>query len=123
MADSRAGGDGNQSMMAATPALEPVDLREQLAHIDRMRVELQKLNADTLKVLQETTLATPRLLFLGALTMAAMIGTVAAIVKLFYSARVAAGDPAGNLSRLRGLEPDAQSGRAIWSKGHTPRYG
>ena len=57
-------------MMAATPALEPVDLREQLAHIDRMRVELQKLNADTLKVLQETTLVTPRLLFLGALTVA-----------------------------------------------------
>jgi len=71
-------------MMAATPALEPVDLREQLAHIDRMRVELQKLNADTLKVLQETTLATPRLLFLGALTMAVMIGTVAVIAKLFY---------------------------------------
>ena len=71
-------------MMAATPVLEPADLSEQLAHIDRMRAELQKLNADTLQVLQKTTLAMSRLLFYGALTMAAMIGTVAAIVKLFY---------------------------------------
>ena len=71
-------------MTAATPVLEPIDLREQLAHIDRMRAELQKLNADTLKVLQNTTLAGPQLLFHGAFTMAAMIGTVAAIVKLFY---------------------------------------
>ena len=39
-------------MTAATPVLEPIDLREQLAHIDRMRAELQKLNADTLKVLR-----------------------------------------------------------------------
>ena len=68
MADSRAGRPNNQSMMAATPALEPVDLREQMAHIDRMRAELQKLNADTLKVLQDTTLAQPQLLFHGALT-------------------------------------------------------
>ena len=71
-------------MIATTPVLEPVDLREQLARIDRMRAELQKLSADTLKVLQDTTLARPQLLAHGALTMAAMIGTVAAIVKLFY---------------------------------------
>ncbi len=71
-------------MMAATPVLEPVDLQEQLAHIDRMRAELQKLNADTLTVLQDATLATHHLLFHGALTMAAMIGTVAVIVQLFY---------------------------------------
>jgi len=70
-------------MMAATPVLEPIDLREQLAHIDRMQAELQKLNADTLKVIQDTSLAKPQLLFHGAVTMAAMIGTVAAIVKLF----------------------------------------
>ena len=71
-------------MMAATPVLEPADLREQLAHIDRMRAELQRLNADTLKVLQDSSSARPQLLFHGALTMAAMIGAVAAIVKLFY---------------------------------------
>jgi len=71
-------------MTAATPVLEPIDLREQLAHIDRMRAGLQKRNADTLTVFQNTTLATPQLLFHVALTMAAMIGTVAAIVKLFY---------------------------------------
>ena len=71
-------------MIATTPVLEPVDLREQLAQIDRMRTELQKLNADTLRVIQDTSLARPRLLFLGALTMAVMIGTVAVIAKLFY---------------------------------------
>ena len=71
-------------MIATTPVLEPVDLREQLAQIDRMRTELQKLNADTLRVIQDTSLARPQLLAHGALTMAAMIGTVAAIVKLFY---------------------------------------
>lgn len=71
-------------MMAGTLALDPVDLREQLAHIDRMRAELQKINADTLKVIQNTTLAKPQLLFHGALTMAAMIWTVAATVRLFY---------------------------------------
>jgi acyl dehydratase len=71
-------------MMAERTVFEPVDLREQLGHIDRMRAELQKLNADMLKVLQDTTLARPQLLFHGALTMAAMIGTVAAIVNLFY---------------------------------------
>ena len=71
-------------MMTAKSALEPIDLRDRLAHIDRMRAELQKLNAETLKVLQDTTLAKPQLLFHGALTMAAMIGTVAVIVKLFY---------------------------------------
>ncbi len=70
--------------MAATPSLEPIDLRERLAHIDRMRAELQKLNADTLKVLRHPPLAKPQLLLHGALTMAAMIGTVAAIVRLFY---------------------------------------
>ena len=71
-------------MIATTPVLEPVDLREQLAQIDRMRTESQKLNADTLRVIQDTSLATSQLLFHGVLTMAAMIGTVAAIVKLFY---------------------------------------
>ena len=71
-------------MMAATPLLETAGLREQLAHIDRMRADLQKLNADTQKVLQDTTLARPQLLFHVVVTMAAMIGTVAAIVKLFY---------------------------------------
>ena len=49
-----------------------------------MQAELQKLNADTLKVLQDTTLAKPQLLFQGALAMAAMIGAVAAIAKMFF---------------------------------------
>ena len=66
--------------MAATPVPEPVDLREKLAHIDKMQVELQKLNASTLKVLQGTTLAKPELLFHGAIAMAAMIAAILAIL-------------------------------------------
>lgn len=70
--------------MATAPIEPPIDLREQLTRIDKMQAELQKLNADTLKVIQDTNLAKPQLLFQGALAMAAMIGAVAAIVKLFY---------------------------------------
>lgn len=70
--------------MATIAPDQPIDLREQLTRIDKMQAELQKLNADTLKVVQDTTLAKPQLLFQGALAMAALIGAVAAIVKLFY---------------------------------------
>ncbi len=70
--------------MATIAPDQPIDLREQLTRIDKMQAELQKLNADTLKVVQDTSLAKPQLLFQGALAMAALIGAVAAIVKLFY---------------------------------------
>ena len=43
--------------MATALIDQPIDLREQLTRIDKMQAELQKLNADTLKVLQDTTLA------------------------------------------------------------------
>ncbi len=69
--------------MATLSDTPSIDLREQLTRIDKMQAELQKLNADTLKVLQDTTLAKPQLLFQGALAMAGMIGAVAAVVKLF----------------------------------------
>jgi len=73
-----------ETITATAPIDQPIDLREQLTRIDKMQAELQKLNADTLKVLQDTTLAKPQLLFQGALAMAAMIGAVAAIAKMFF---------------------------------------
>lgn len=55
----------------------PLDIREQLARIDKMQAELQK-------IMQETKLATPQMFFQGALAMAGMIGAGAALAKLFY---------------------------------------
>ena len=55
----------------------PLDIREQLARIDKMQAELQK-------IMQETRLATPQMFFQGALAMAALIGAGAALAKLVY---------------------------------------
>ena len=54
----------------------PLDIREQLARIDKMQAELQK-------IMQDTRLATPQMFFQGALAMAALIGAGAALAKLF----------------------------------------
>jgi hypothetical protein len=70
--------------MATSPIDDSIDVREQITRIDKMQAEMQKLNADTLKVLQDTSLAKPQLMFQGALAMAAMIASVAALAKLFY---------------------------------------
>ena len=53
----------------------PLDIREQLARIDKMQADLQK-------IMQETKLATPQMFFQGALAMAAMIGAGVALAKL-----------------------------------------
>ena len=55
----------------------PLDIREQLARIDKMQAELQK-------IMQDTRLATPQMFFQGALAMAAMIAAGAALGKLFF---------------------------------------
>ncbi len=54
---------------------QPLDLREQLARIDKMQAELQK-------IMQDTRLATPQTFFQGALAMAALIGAGVALAKL-----------------------------------------
>ena len=64
--------------MATNPDIDPpLDIREQLARIDKMQAELQK-------IMQDTRLATPQMFFQGALAMAAMIAAGAALGKLFF---------------------------------------
>ena len=64
--------------MATKPEIDPpLDIREQLARIDKMQAELQK-------IMQDTRLATPQMFFQGALAMAAMIAAGAALGKLFF---------------------------------------
>ena len=69
--------------MASLPNPAPLDLLEQIARIDTMQAELQKLMRDTLKTQQDMRLATPQMFFQGALAMAALIGAGAALAKLF----------------------------------------
>lgn len=54
----------------------PLDMREQIARIDKMQAELQK-------IMQEMKLATPQMIFQGALAMAAIFGAGVALAKLF----------------------------------------
>ena len=64
--------------MATLPEPDPqLDIREQLARIDKMQAELQK-------IMQDTRLATPQTFFQGAIAMAALIGAGAALMRLFF---------------------------------------
>ncbi len=71
-------------MATLQPDEAPLDLREQIARIDKMQAELQKIMRETVKVSQDTELAKPQLLFQGALAASAAIAAVATVVKLFY---------------------------------------
>ena len=61
-----------------------LDLEEQLARIAQMRVESEKIQTQTTKLVQDIRLATPQMFFQGALAMAALIGAGAALAKLFF---------------------------------------
>ena len=63
--------------MATQPQGDTLDSDEQIARIQKVQAELQK-------IMQETRLATPQMFFQGALAMAAMIGAGAALAKLFF---------------------------------------
>ena len=63
--------------MATQPQRESLDIDEQIARIEKMQAELQK-------VMQDIKLATPQMFFQGALAMAALIGAGAALAKLLY---------------------------------------
>lgn len=64
-------------MATAPDDITPLDMREQLARIDKMQAEIQK-------VMQDTRLATPQMFFQGGLATAALIGAGAALAKLFF---------------------------------------
>lgn len=54
----------------------PLDMREQIARIDKMQAELQK-------IMQEMKLVTPQMIFQGALATAAIFGAGIALAGLF----------------------------------------
>ncbi|MFM2100993.1 MAG: hypothetical protein RLZZ366_2532 [Pseudomonadota bacterium] len=60
------------------------DLEEQLARIQKMRREDEKMSVEISKLIQEIKLATPHVFFQGAVAMAAMIGAGAALFKLLH---------------------------------------
>ena len=79
------------SDMASQPLRDAVDLEEQLERIQGMRVEhdkmlleSHKLVTEVQKITQDIRLATPQMFFQGAIATAALIGAVAAIVKLLF---------------------------------------
>ena len=81
-------GPGYMAAMATLPDDHPpempLDLKEQIARIDKMQAELQKLMRETLKITQDTRLATPQTFFQGAIAMAALIGAGVALAKLVF---------------------------------------
>jgi len=61
---------------------QTLDLLAELARIDAKQVELQQISWGTLRILKSTTLASPSLLFYGAIAMAALVIEGAVIAKL-----------------------------------------
>ena len=70
--------------MTTKPRYEPLDLEEQLARIAQMRVDSEKSQAQIHKLIEETRIVTPQVIFQGAIAMAALIGAGAALAKLFF---------------------------------------
>ena len=70
--------------MTTKPRYEPLDLEEQLARIAQMRVDSEKSQAQIHKLIEETRIVTPQVIFHGAIAMAALIGAGAALAKLFF---------------------------------------
>jgi hypothetical protein len=68
----------------ATHADDPIDLREQIARIDQMRANSDKLYAETQKLLAEGRVVSLATIFQAMLATAALLGAGAAIAKLFF---------------------------------------
>lgn len=70
--------------MATTPSLQDtLDLREQIARIDKTQADIQKTQADLAKVKLEVKYYPGVLVFQGAAALAAILAAAAAIVKIF----------------------------------------
>ncbi len=70
--------------MTTRPQHETLNIEEQLARIAQMRVDSEKSQAQTTKLVQDIRLAAPQTFFQGGLAMAALIGAGAALAKLFF---------------------------------------
>ena len=69
-------------IMATLPEDPPFDIREQLARIDKIADEIQKLYDDSAKVRQETKLAPLTVVFTGLGAGAALFAAGGAFVKI-----------------------------------------
>lgn len=70
--------------MATTPSLQDtLDLREQIARIDKTQADIQKTQAGLAKVKLEVKYYPGVLVFQGAAALAAILAAAAAIVKIF----------------------------------------
>lgn len=70
--------------MTTQPQHETLNIEEQLARIAQMRIDSEKSQAQTHKLIEETRLVTPQVIFQGAIAMAALMGAGAALAKLFF---------------------------------------
>ena len=70
--------------MTTQPQHETLNIEEQLARIAQMRIDSEKSQALTHKLIEETRLVTPQVIFQGAIAMAALMGAGAALAKLFF---------------------------------------
>ncbi|MEH3103938.1 MAG: hypothetical protein PGN12_08525 [Sphingomonas phyllosphaerae] len=84
--------------MATQPDIDPLNLREQLARIDKLRAETEKTlaevskvvaetakaSADTAKVSIDTRVVSYATVFQGLIAVAGLLGAGAAIAKLFF---------------------------------------
>ncbi len=70
--------------MTTQPQHETLNIEEQLARIAQMRIDSEKSQAQTHKLIEETRLVTPQVIFQGAIAMAALLGAGAALAKLFF---------------------------------------
>ena len=69
--------------MATVPNItEQLDLREQIARIDKMQAEIHKTQAELSKITLDVRFYPGTLLFQGTLAAAALVGAGAAIAKL-----------------------------------------
>ncbi|MGB3472107.1 MAG: hypothetical protein WBA51_14910 [Erythrobacter sp.] len=70
--------------MAAIPSFkDQLNLREQIARIDKTQADIQKAQADLAKIRLEVKYYPGVLIFQGAAALAAILAAAAAIVKIF----------------------------------------
>ena len=69
--------------MSTTPQRDPLEIDEQSTRIRAMTADIDKRRVEVQKITQDIKLATPQMIFQGALAMAVIIGAGAALAKLF----------------------------------------
>ncbi len=71
--------------MASSMNQATIDLEEQLARIQKMREETDRISQETRKLMAETKVVSYATIFQGLIAIAALLGAGAALAKLFFS--------------------------------------